>query len=369
MEKNKENISFSEFIELWVSEFGDKGTNLWETYKKFSDLNPIEAKKSFESLKISISSSAELNKDRKNLIPMIKTADYVEFVTKNFDSINKKVQFKVIDDKETLFLMVFVKGEEITIGEKKICNYSYSFFQNFEHSLFCAYENFLNDKLKFSFPTPHFEEFVLVSSENLIHPILHKIILPSFIQKLKETLNIAENDQLIIVPYARNILYATKSSSFLGCCMLGDFADASDAHKSTPEWISSLPYTIKTINTSEPEFDLIKKGIIPIQWTIYEFFGKDPGLGVEINDKIYFHVPGSSLQAQAFLEKIKVSQGKPLIYIIKVSSLKFCATCYKENVHLKCGNCFNVYFCSKECQVSNWKFHKLICKKKIVNMS
>ena len=42
---------------------------------------------------------------------------------------------------------------------------------------------------------------------------------------------------------------------------------------------------------------------------------------------------------------------------------KFCFTCSKVNIHLlKCGNCKSIYYCSKECQKSNWTDHKKICK-------
>ncbi|KAK9820089.1 hypothetical protein WJX72_006020 [[Myrmecia] bisecta] len=30
---------------------------------------------------------------------------------------------------------------------------------------------------------------------------------------------------------------------------------------------------------------------------------------------------------------------------------------------LKCGRCKIVYYCSKECQKTNWKIHKIYCKR------
>ena len=359
MERISEKMSFSDFCEIWRNKFGDQGTNIWETYKKWSNFPRENVIKSLENMSLS-----NFSTDVQKLAPMVKTADYVDYVRKQVESINQKYdQYKAIDDKNTLFLMVFQKGEDEMMNEKKKCNCicSLSPDDNFQQNLFSSFENFYQTKAKFEFASPSFSDFVQVGPEDPLNPILFKMVLPSFISKLKEELKMADVDQLIVVPYTRNILYATKSSSPIGCCMLGDFSDVIDAANSTPEWISSLPYTINSINTSEPELELLKKGIVPIEWKLYEFFGKEPLIGIERKKKICFPVPGSTIQAKSFLEKIKIS--KDLIKVLKIEST-FCSGCYKENdVFMRCGKCLNVYYCSKECQVKHWEFHKLICKK------
>ena len=41
-----------------------------------------------------------------------------------------------------------------------------------------------------------------------------------------------------------------------------------------------------------------------------------------------------------------------------------CNFCNKPNVSLRCSQCSQYYYCSKQCQVSDWKQgHKKICKK------
>lgn len=40
-----------------------------------------------------------------------------------------------------------------------------------------------------------------------------------------------------------------------------------------------------------------------------------------------------------------------------------CVVCSKSNCNLqKCGNCKATHYCSRECQKSDWKSHKAICK-------
>ena len=229
------------------------------------------------------------------------------------------------------------------------------------NNLISSFENYSQTTEKFEFSSPTFKDFVKIYAENPLDPILFRIVLPSFITRLKKEMEMTENDELVIVPYARNILYAAKSSSPIGCCMLGDFVDVSDSMNSTPEWITSLPYIIKSINTSNSELELLRKGIVPIEWKFYDFFGKEPSVGIEKNGKICFTIPGSALQAKSFLAKLAIS--KDLIKVCKRQS-NFCSECYKEdNIDMRCGKCLKVYYCSRECQVKHWKFHKLICKK------
>jgi len=47
----------------------------------------------------------------------------------------------------------------------------------------------------------------------------------------------------------------------------------------------------------------------------------------------------------------------------KVSSVKFCFNCGSRENLKKCSKCQNTYYCSKECQVSDWKEHKKTCCK------
>lgn len=41
---------------------------------------------------------------------------------------------------------------------------------------------------------------------------------------------------------------------------------------------------------------------------------------------------------------------------------KICAACSKTDANLRCAGCKKVFYCSRICQKTNWKSHKLICK-------
>lgn len=43
-----------------------------------------------------------------------------------------------------------------------------------------------------------------------------------------------------------------------------------------------------------------------------------------------------------------------------------CNTCGKSENLKECGNCHNVYYCSRDCQFEDWLNHKKICLKKIL---
>lgn len=48
--------------------------------------------------------------------------------------------------------------------------------------------------------------------------------------------------------------------------------------------------------------------------------------------------------------------------IHKISGIKFCIFCGKHNLNMKtCSSCKLAYYCNKECQIKDWKIHKLEC--------
>ncbi|KAK5713251.1 hypothetical protein LTR15_011614 [Elasticomyces elasticus] len=39
-----------------------------------------------------------------------------------------------------------------------------------------------------------------------------------------------------------------------------------------------------------------------------------------------------------------------------------CGICGKGGILFKCGRCKHIYYCSKQCQTEDWKFHKKLCR-------
>ncbi|KAG6549217.1 hypothetical protein Mapa_009203 [Marchantia paleacea] len=48
--------------------------------------------------------------------------------------------------------------------------------------------------------------------------------------------------------------------------------------------------------------------------------------------------------------------------VISSENMRCCALCGKEGVKNRCSVCVQVYYCDRECQVSDWKTHRPICK-------
>jgi hypothetical protein len=71
---------------------------------------------------------------------------------------------------------------------------------------------------------------------------------------------------------------------------------------------------------------------------------------------------------RAMVERIRETAQPPLLELItlrgKIQRGRFCVQCGSAALGLKlCGQCKKVYYCSKACQIANWKRHKDACKR------
>jgi hypothetical protein len=196
-----------------------------------------------------------------------------------------------------------------------------------------------------------------------------RLILPDFVETMRLKLKCEDKDELIVTPFADNLVYATKSSSFLGCCMLGDFCDALAAERDVPEYLTSVPYCVHKIDSSTPVQALLVQGKAPVMWKFYPYWGRKPDVAVAYAEgKICFSVPGSEKQANEFMVELRSGKRPTIVAIVKPiadgqSLTGNCAGCFKFGFLKRCARCQQVSYCSRECQKAHWKLHKLQCNK------
>eukprot|EP00798_Chlamydomonas_sp_ICE-L_P025874 gene25874-11545_t len=129
-----------------------------------------------------------------------------------------------------------------------------------------------------------------------------RLLLPSFVDILRQRVSCTAMDQLVVIPFATNRLVATRSSSPFGCGCLGLQADALGGVKDQPGYLTSVPYRVAKIDRSRPAAELIiAMGQAPVTWEFYPFWGQKPSFGWFLDGTIQYSVPGSKKQAQDFM--------------------------------------------------------------------
>jgi len=99
--------------------------------------------------------------------------------------------------------------------------------------------------------------------------ILSRIVLPSFVSLLLDCLKAVSEKELLLVPYAKDMVYVTLSSSAAGCSEVGKLIDAQEP----PDSLVSIPYCIHRIDRTEAELSLLEQGKVPVCWQVYPYFG------------------------------------------------------------------------------------------------
>lgn len=111
---------------------------------------------------------------------------------------------------------------------------------------------------------------------------------------------------------------------------------------------------------------LCLQGFSPLHWAIVKGFGEAAKILIE-NGADPEMPAGNNLTPLG----IAVAQNHPALAKFLKSVIKSrsgCSVCAKKKDECKlmhCGGCKIVYYCSKECQTSDWKDHKPVCWKKV----
>ncbi|EFC43209.1 predicted protein [Naegleria gruberi] len=104
-----------------------------------------------------------------------------------------------------------------------------------------------------------------------------------------------------------------------------------------------------------------------LDWAMKESMGTNPflqngclnlltamHLSTQKDSKITFKVGTTDLQAEDYTPFNPAKTSQP----------SRCCFCARNGVKSRCGECKKVYYCSRECQLSDWIFHQCICKNK-----
>jgi MYND finger len=79
---------------------------------------------------------------------------------------------------------------------------------------------------------------------------------------------------------------------------------------------------------------------------------------IKQNQSIQYNLPNTMKSSYTVIrnETNNINRSK------MTSPINSCSYCKKQSEILKqCANCINVFYCSRECQVSDWKYHKTEC--------
>lgn len=148
--------------------------------------------------------------------------------------------------------------------------------------------------------------------------------------------------------------------------MLGDFANGcQDMDPNDPDFFpdfyTSVPFRIRDENRSEPELDLLRRGVLPVTWEPYPYYGREPAYGF-VNRRanpqvVRFPIPGSEEQAASFLEMHATT--RPTLREDKGR----CHNCMEvhRDILTPCAECGLVEYCSERCRREHSRFHKRIC--------
>lgn len=207
---------------------------------------------------------------------------------------------------------------------------------------------------------------VVIQVDSLDMCLLGRLALPSFVDELHKKLNISSQEELIVIPFSESVLYATRSGTPLGCCMLGDFADAFNTVHNTPSWCTSAPYRVRSVDRTSPELELVGRGIVPVLWEVYPFWGQEPTSALVMDDRLVrFPIPHSTEQANAFLDKLGNGFQPSAVEIKRHSTDKGsvgpCAACFSWDCILEPCACGQVAYCDQSHAEAHRDLHSLVC--------
>ena len=292
----KQGCSFEEFAMIYRACIGDPhGCNLQNMHKKLLEFRPAELRTVMQWQKHDEAFQAESS----FVVPHLKTKSYIDFCLKQGMPLQVlPATCGGLREKSVFMALLYMERTGTKqFGDKALfrdvfCVNEIETKSQFNAALARAFRNITSNPVEIEK-----RGSVLLARSPKDCCVLSRIVLPSFIDELLRSLGHAGPDQeLVIVPFDKDLIFATLSSSPKGCFMLGEMMDSMS--DDTPDSVMPCPFRIHTIDRGSAELTLLANGITPVTWDIYSYFGSNRYLyhGAE-EDVTCFPIPRSKKEA------------------------------------------------------------------------
>mmetsp|Transcript_16119 Transcript_16119/g.22259 ORF Transcript_16119/g.22259 Transcript_16119/m.22259 type:complete len:386 (-) Transcript_16119:44-1201(-) len=377
-EDRNEEISFESFQRVWKNKFGPNIPCQESTYNKLKSLNRIELMSAIDHMAQSANQRKSALGEDDILVVHVKPISYITKLKSDHPTM--ELHSLPLDKAKSLHLVVYIRNlqNEVVPGARgkfvtdrmavEIGNEESKTVLDptkFRSELVEGMKNIKSCPLTYEF-LGEGEAIIVKGGPRPGSLPLANMALVSFVDDLFQRLGCEAKDELIVVPFMKDQLCATKSSSPIGCCMLGDLT-CPDEGRAQPEWITSTPLRVQKIDRTVDEIELLSNGRLPVTWEFYHYWGQAPLSGTKLADgKVRFPIPGNEAQAELFKDALEAGTTPTIcaMDLTKCESTRCssCALCLKFSVHLQvCGRCKQFAYCSRECQKSHWQVHKIQC--------
>lgn len=291
--ESPQGCSFAEFSKLYHEILGDpRGCNLDNMHAKMQIFSSAELR---EVMRWQKKHGAGQAAGSGVLVPHVKNNSYLDFFAKQRLQLPSQplTAGSLHGTRLSLSILCMHRSGHKQFGDKAL--FSDTVWINevetkstFNSNLVHAFRNIISNSVEIQKP----KESVLSVRSPKDCCVLSRLVLPSFIDHLLSNLEPAGSEQeLVIIPYAKDQIYATLCSSPRGCFGAGELIDAKNSDP--PDGIASIPFRIHSSDRSSPELSLLANGVTPVSWDVYSHFGTTTYQGTEDRGVTCFPIPRS----------------------------------------------------------------------------
>eukprot|EP00798_Chlamydomonas_sp_ICE-L_P019833 gene19833-26523_t len=281
-----ELMDFEQFKTSWEAKLSTPAS--WETYKKMKAATQDELERYLDTYSYTMGETKEI------LVPKLRPAEYVLGLISSHPGIPLSLASTLPFDFARSYCFLPFRRTMTPLSSGQFIHTDAMKFQ-----LDGGKEESVSMMADLAFDLKHGELLIVRSKGDEL--VTSCLVLPSFVDMLRQRLSCAAKYHLVVVPFATNVVFATRSSSPIGCCMMGDYADALNAAEDQADCLTSVPFRVAKIDQSRPVAELVAMGRAPVTWELYPFWGDKPSIAsVGSDGKVQFSVPGSEKQEDEF---------------------------------------------------------------------